>query len=146
MKDELYERIAKSIKPKENKIKNIILAFISGGLLGFLAELIIEVLCLYHFSRSNAGTIMIVIFIFIASLFTALGFFDNLVSKFKCGLIIPITGFAHSMTSAALDYKNEGPISGRGSNIFILAGSVLLYGVTSAWLFGLIRYIIGGIK
>ena len=55
---------------------------------------------------------MIVTLIFFASLFTALGFFDKLVSKAKCGLIIPITGFAHSMTSAAIDYKKEGPIYG----------------------------------
>ena len=87
---------------------------------------------------------MIVIFIFTASLLTALGFFDKLVNKFKCGLLIPITGFAHSMTSAALDYKNEGPIYGIGSNIFKLAGSVILYGVVSAWFFGMIRYFIGG--
>ena len=80
-----------------------------------------------------------------ASFLTAIGVFDVCVSKLKSALIIPITGFAHSMTSAALDYKNEGPIYGIGSNIFKLAGSVILYGVVSAWFFGMIRYLIGGI-
>lgn len=61
------------------------------------------------------------------------------------GAIIPITGFAHSMQSATLDYKNEGLIYGFGSNMFKLAGSVILYGVVSAYLFGLIRYLLGGI-
>ena len=89
---------------------------------------------------------MIMIFIVFASLCTALGFFDKWVTKFKCGLLIPITGFAHSMTSAAMDYKNEGPIYGIGSNIFKLAGSVILYGVVSAWIFGMIRYLIGVIS
>jgi stage V sporulation protein AC len=88
---------------------------------------------------------MIVIFIFLASLFTGFGFFDKLVTIFRCGLIIPITGFAHSMTSSALDYKNEGLIFGIGSNIFKLAGSVILYGVMAAWLFGMIRYLLGGV-
>ena len=85
-------------------------------------------------------------FIVFASLCTALGFFDKWVTKFKCGLLIPITGFAHSMTSAAMDYKNEGPIYGIGSNVFKLAGSVILYGVVSAWIFGMIRYLIGVIS
>jgi stage V sporulation protein AC len=85
---------------------------------------------------------MIMIMILIASLSTALGFFDKLVTKFKCGLLIPITGFAHSMTSAAMDYKNEGPIYGIGSNMFKLAGSVILYGIVSAWIFGMIRYLL----
>ena len=62
----------------------------------------------------------------------------------KCGLIIPITGFAHSMTSAFMDYRKEGFIYGVGSNAFKLAGTVILYGVLSASLFGLIRYFIGG--
>ena len=88
---------------------------------------------------------MIIIFIFIASLCTGLGFFDKLVTKFKCGLLIPITGFAHSMTSSSMDYRTEGPIYGIGSNMFKLAGSVILYGVLSAFIFGTIRYLIGGV-
>ena len=60
------------------------------------------------------------------------------------GLIIPITGFAHSMQSAMLDYKKEGLVYGFGSNIFKLAGSVILYGVVSAYIFGLIRFLIFG--
>ena len=135
----------KSKKTKEEKVKNAIVAFIVGGLVGLLGEAIIEILCCYFkISRTDASVYMIVILIFISSLCTALGFFDKLVTKFKCGLLIPITGFAHSMTSATLDYKKEGPVSGFGSNMFKLAGSVILYGVVSAWVFGLIRYLIGG--
>ena len=87
---------------------------------------------------------MLVTFIFIACLLTGLGVFDNLVQKGKMGLIIPITGFAHSMQSAILDYKKEGPIYGFGSNMFKLAGSVILYGVVSAYVFGLIRFLVFG--
>lgn len=140
-----YEKIVNSNKAKEERVKNTIVAFIVGGLVGLLGEAIIEILCCYFkISRTDASVYMIVILIFISSLCTALGFFDKLVTKFKCGLLIPITGFAHSMTSATLDYKKEGPVSGFGSNMFKLAGSVILYGVVSAWVFGLIRYLIGG--
>ena len=140
-----YEKIVNRNKAKEERVKNAIVAFIVGGLVGLLGEAIIEILCCYFkISRTDASVYMIVILIFISSLCTALGFFDKLVTKFKCGLLIPITGFAHSMTSATLDYKKEGPVSGFGSNMFKLAGSVILYGVVSAWVFGLIRYLIGG--
>ena len=128
MKQQKYELIAKEHEAENPKLKNAVIAFLIGGLIGMLGEGLIELLYnIFHMSRNNAGTIMIVIMIFIASLSTALGFFDKLVTKFKCGLLIPITGFAHSMTSAALDYKREGPIYGIGSNIFKLAGSVILY-------------------
>lgn len=144
MRNTKYDKIADTHKASEDRVKNAFIAFVVGGLIGVLAELIIEVLCeCFHISRSEASTFMIIIFIFVASLSTALGFFDKLVTKFKCGLLIPITGFAHSMTSAALDYKKEGFIYGFGSNMFKLAGSVILYGVVSAWFFGMVRYLIG---
>ena len=147
MKNSKYDKFADMHKAEEHRVRNAFLAFLVGGLVGMLGEFAIEVLLYnFHISRSDASTFMIMIFIFVASLCTALGFFDKLVTKFKCGLLIPITGFAHSMTSAALDYKNEGPIYGMGSNIFKLAGSVILYGVVSAWIFGMIRYLIGVIS
>lgn len=146
MKNIKYDTIADLHKAPETKIKNALVAFICGGVMGFIAELIIESLCnWFSISRNDSAIYMITFFIFIACLFTALGFFDKLVTKFKCGLIIPITGFAHSVMSSSLDYKNEGFIYGIGSNMFKLAGSVILYGVVSAFIFGLIRYLIGGI-
>lgn len=145
MRNTKYEKIADSHKATEARGKNALIAFFVGGLVGLIGEGLIELFCYwFHVSRSDASTFMIITLIFIASLSTALGFFDKLVTKFKCGLLIPITGFAHSMTSAALDYRKEGPIYGLGANIFKLAGSVILYGVISAWFFGMIRYIIGG--
>lgn len=147
MKNSKYDKIADNHKAEETRVRNAFLAFFVGGIVGLLGEAIIEILTVcFHMSRSDSSTFMIMIMIFISSLCTALGFFDKLVTKFKCGLLIPITGFAHSMTSAALDYKNEGPIYGLGANMFKLAGSVILYGVVSAWFFGMVRYIIGVIS
>lgn len=141
MKNTKYNKIADKYKAPENRFLNSLLAFSSGGVIGMLGELEIELLC-HWMSRNEASNLMILTFIFLASLFTALGFFDKLVSKFRCGLIIPITGFAHSMTSSSLDYKKEGLIYGIGSNMFKLAGSVIIYGIVSAWFFGIIRYLI----
>ena len=91
-----------------------------------------------------ASTFMIITLIFLGCLFTCLGWFDKLVNFCKCGLIIPITGFAHAMTSAAIEYRKDGFILGLGSNIFRITGSVILYGVVSAYVFGLLRIIIMG--
>lgn len=141
MKNTRYNNIADKHKASEDRAHNAFVAFVSGGIVGMLGEIEIEILC-HWFSRVESGNLMILTFIFLASLFTALGFFDNWVTKFRCGLIIPITGFAHSMTSSSLDYKREGLIYGIGSNMFKLAGSVIIYGIVSAWFFGLIRYLI----
>ena len=143
MKNTKYDLIADKHKAKETRFKNIIYSFLVGGLIGLIGESLICFYSSFGISRSSSSTLMIVSLIFVGSLCTALGFFDKLVTKFKCGLLIPITGFAHSMTSSALDYKKEGLIYGFGSNIFKLAGSVILYGVVSAWFFGMIRYAIG---
>ena len=143
MEKKRYEKLVVQYTPKVPWVKNAIVAFLVGGAIGLLGEILLRFYVqALEVSLADASVYMIVTLIFFASLFTALGFFDKLVSKAKCGLIIPITGFAHSMTSAAIDYKKEGPIYGVGSNIFKLAGSVILYGVVAAWFFGLIRYLI----
>lgn len=140
-----YEKIVNKHKPTETRAQNAFIAFVTGGIVGVIAELITEVYVVwFDISTKDASSFMLVTLIFIACLFTALGFFDKWVTFCKCGLIIPITGFAHSMMSAGLEYKKEGPIFGLGSNVFKLAGSVILYGVVSAWFFGLLRLIIMG--
>ena len=137
-----YLKIVKKYTPSENKLKNAILSFIAGGTIGLISEIIYNILIFYNINNSNIW--IIVILILLASILTGLSIFDNLVEKFKCGIIIPITGFAHSMTSAAIDYKKDGLITGIGSNTFKLAGSVILYGTFSAFILTIIKVIING--
>jgi len=140
-----YDKLVKKISPKEPKIKNILIAFISGGLIGLLGQFLTEFYQNYlSIPNKDAVSLVIVTLILIASFLTAIGVFDNLVCFFKCGLIIPITGFAHSMTSAALEHKKEGLVTGIGNNIFKLGGTVIMYGVVSAFIFGTIRYVVFG--
>ena len=146
MEKKLYDKLVLEHTPKEKRLENAVIAFLIGGVMGVIGELLVEFYGYYlHISRSDASVFMIITLIFLASLFTALGFFDKWVKFAKCGLIIPITGFAHSMTSAAIEYKRDGFVTGLGANMFKLAGTVILYGVVSAYIFGLIRLIIGGI-
>lgn len=145
MEKKEYQKIVDNHKPTEKRWQNAIIAFIVGGIVGMLGQVLTEFYASWlEIPTKDAASFMIVTLIFIASLFTALGFFDKWVNFARCGLIIPITGFAHSMTSAGIEYKKEGPIYGLGSNIFKLAGSVILYGIVSAWFFGMIRYLFLG--
>ena len=140
-----YKELVKKHQPTETRSQNAFIAFVTGGIVGVIGQLLTEFYAgFFEISTKDASTFMLVTLIFLASLFTALGFFDKWVNFCKCGLIIPITGFAHSMTSAGIEYRKEGPIFGLGSNIFKLAGSVILYGVVSAWFFGMFRLIIMG--
>ena len=140
-----YKNIVDRNCPKENRLVNGLTAFLVGGTLGTLSELLLRCYALwFELPRKEAGILVTLTLIVIASILTALGVFDVLVAKAKAGLIIPITGFAHSMTSAALEYKNEGLVLGIGANIFKLAGTVILYGIVAVYIFGIIRLVVMG--
>ena len=145
MKKEDYKKLVKKISPKEHRLRNLFVAFASGGAIGLMGEVIVMLLVTsFGMSRVEAGGWLALIIIFLSCLLTALGFFDNWVSRCKCGLIIPTSGFAHSVQSAALDYRNDGLITGLGSNFFKLAGSVILYGVISSFILVVIKVILYG--
>lgn len=141
-----YNALVKKYTPKENRLFDGIIAFIVGGLVGVLGQFLLE---FYSYVLSiptkQAAVFMTITLIFLSCLFTALGFFDKLVNFAKCGLIIPITGFAHSMMSTTLEYKKEGIVTGMGANMFKLAGTVIMCGVVSAYVFGILRlFVMGG--
>ncbi len=140
-----YQQIVDKNTPKEPIIKNGFIAFFIGGIMGIIGQGLIDLYVkMFSISTRQASVFMIITLIFIGCFLTCLGFFDKWVNFAKCGLIIPITGFAHAMQSAALEYRKEGMVTGIGANMFKLAGSVIIFGVVSAYTFGLIRLLIGG--
>ena len=144
MNKEEYEKLVNKLTPKENKLKNFILSFIIGGIIGVVGELFVEILInSFSFETDIAYIWLCIVMILISSLLTALSVFDDCVSKYKMGLILPTTGFAHSITSSALDYKRDGFIA-LGSNFFKLAGSVILYGMVSAFFLAILEVMIHG--
>lgn len=145
MEKSKYAKIVKKNTPREKIILNPIIAFLVGGFMGLLGQGLIDFYSyIFSISTKDASVFMIVTLIFVGCLLTCLGFFDKLVQLAKCGLIIPITGFAHAMMSATLEYRKEGMITGIGANMFKLAGSVIVFGVVSAYVFGLIRLLVFG--
>ena len=141
-----YKDLVNKHTPKEDVFYNAIIAFLIGGLMGIIAQGLID---FYSYSLSistkEATVCMLVTLIFLSCLFTSLGFFDKLVNFAKCGLIVPITGFAHATMSAALEYRKEGMITGIGANMLKISGAVIIFGVVSAWTFSVIRAIVGAI-
>lgn len=145
MNKEEYQKLVKEKSPKEPKLRNAVVAFLVGGSVGFLGEVIVNILMeSFGLSRVDSLAWFAFILILFATFMTAIGKFDSWVQKAKCGLIIPTTGFAHSVQSAAIDYKKDGLVTGIGANIFKLAGSVILYGIISAFFLCLIKVVLYG--
>ena len=139
-----YQDIVKENSPKENVFMNAVIAFITGGIMGIIGQFLIDFYSsILEVSTKEATVCMLVTLIFLTCLFTALGFFDKFVNFCKCGLIIPITGFAHATMSAALEYRKEGLVTGIGMNMLKLSGAVIIFGVVSSFIFSLIRMVVG---
>lgn len=142
MNKKKYQQLVEELTPKENKLATMLIAFVVGGVIGLVSNFIYLKLLVYY-QKDLAISFTLLILIVITAFFTALGFADNLFSKLKCGLIIPITGFAHSVASCIIDYKREGFLN-MGSNAFKLAGSVLLYGIVFAVILTLVKVVLNG--
>lgn len=139
-----YQEYVKKKMPKSNLLKECIMAFIVGGLICTFGEVLNvlgeDVLLL---SEEGVGSFRSATLIFLGALFTGIGIYDVLGRYAGAGSIVPITGFANSIVSPALEYKWEGYILGVGAKLFTIAGPVLVYGISSSILVGLIYYIIG---
>ena len=145
MEKRKYKEIVDKNTPKEDSLYNCLVAFVVGGIMGVIGQGLVDLYSyFFDISTKDASVFMIVTLIFVGCLLTCFGWFDKLVNFAKCGLIVPITGFAHSMMSAALEYRKEGLVTGIGANMLKLAGSVIIFGVVSAYFFGLIRLLIMG--
>ncbi|MBR3897905.1 MAG: SpoVA/SpoVAEb family sporulation membrane protein [Bacilli bacterium] len=143
MKDN-YQKIIDTYTPKEDILNNSIIAFITGGLMGIIGEALIEFYTfIMHIPSKEATVCMLITLIFLGCILTCLGFFDKWVNFCKCGLIIPITGFAHATQSAALEYRKEGLVTGIGTNMLKLSGAVIIYGIIGSFIFSLIRMLVG---
>lgn len=141
MNNEKYDEIKNRIIKDNNIVKNVSIAFFTGGFIGIIGELLFNLYQL-KFNEANSSFLVFATFILIGSILTGFGIFDKILSFCKCGLIVPSTGFANTMTSSAMDNNKEGFIKGIGANIFKLTGSIILYGTIFGLIFGFIRSII----
>ena len=109
-----------------------------------MAQSILEFMVKRGMAREDAGTVVTVLLICIAQLLTGFGWFDTIAKFAGAGVIVPITGFANSMVSPAMEYKKEGPVLGAGAKLFTLAGPVLVLGITASVIIGILAWMIKG--
>lgn len=136
------KKIIKDFSPKTKTLKNSALAFLSGGVICLSAELLRRFLLSVGVDEKDSLTIVAIAFILLASSLTALGVFDKIARHAGAGTLVPITGFSNAVTSQAIDAKSEGLVLGLGAKIFTVAGPVILYGISSGVIYGLVYYLL----
>ncbi len=137
------KQLIKKHTPKSRHLKTSLCAFIFGGAICAIGECERLLLTSYGVSEDDSFTLVSLTFITLAVILTALGVFDKLAKVSGAGTLVPITGFANSVCSEALDSRYEGFVLGIGAKIFTVAGPVLLYGIASGVLYGIIYYVTG---
>jgi len=136
---ETYKKVVNDYTPKNKCFKNCIMAFIFGGSICTIGEIIKNIFVFgFNVPKDDAGVMTSVVLIGLSALLTGLGVYDNLGKIGGAGTIVPITGFANSVVSPALEFKREGYVLGTAANIFRLAGPVLVYGYLSSFIVGLL--------
>ena len=135
-----YGKMAKKASPPTNKIKNGILAFVTGGAVCTVGEGFGMLYAKIGLAQDDIKLLIPVTLIVLASALTALGVFDKIAYYAGAGTIVPITGFANAVVSPAMEFQSEGRILGTGANMFKIAGPVIVYGVLAAVIYGVIYY------
>ena len=137
-----FQDLSKQAKPKPKYFKNIILAFVVGGAICTIGQFILHMLIKYGVPEEAAKTWLPIIMVFLGALLTGLGVYDKIASFGGAGTVVPITGFANAMVAPAIEFKKEGFVFGVASKMFTIAGPVLVYGIGTSVLVGLVYYLL----
>ncbi|TVY09048.1 stage V sporulation protein AC [Paenibacillus cremeus] len=143
-----YQEMAKKREPARPVFRNCMRAFVSGGFICLLGQAISEMFKhWFGFTDKTAGNPTVAVLILISVILTSFGVYDKIAQWAGAGSAVPVTGFANSLCSAALEHKSEGFVLGVGGNMFKLAGSVIVYGTVAAFIVGLVHLVFGiGVK
>ena len=124
-------------------LKDCLWAFCVGGLICTVGQALNGLYQNWGISKEDAGTWVSVTLVFLASLLTGLGVFDDIARRAGAGTLVPITGFSNAMVSPALEFKSEGFVTGTAVKLFTIAGPVLVFGISASVVYGVILWIIG---
>ena len=137
-----FQTLTKAIDPKPNYVKNCFRAFWVGGLICFIGQMIFNFLSRYDFTKEIVSTYTSIIMVFLGALLTGIGIYDRFAEYAGAGTIVPITGFSNAMVSQAIEFKREGYVLGVTAKMFNIAGPVIVYGIGSSVIVGIIYYFI----
>lgn len=135
-----YDRMSKQASPGSPVVKDCLKAFLIGGLICAIGEVIFQ-LVQGNLEEKTARLTVSVVLIGVTVILTGLQVFDNIAKHAGAGTLVPITGFANAVVAPAIEFKAEGFVLGLGAKMFIIAGPVLVYGITASAVYGLILYL-----
>ncbi|MFN0220272.1 stage V sporulation protein AC [Paenibacillus sp. KR2-11] len=139
-----YQDFAKTKEPARPVLRNCLRAFLVGGFICLIGQGLMGLFIHgFGFTKETAGNPTVAVLIIISVLLTSLGVYDKIAQWAGAGSAVPVTGFANSVCSAALEHKSEGYVLGVGGNMFKLAGSVIVFGVVAAFFVGIVHWIFG---
>lgn len=141
MTDKEYQKYVDKKTPNSPIVKDVALAFFIGGLICVIGQLISNGYQAMGFDKDGASMGTSVTLVFLSAFFTGLGLYDRLAKYAGAGTIVPITGFANAVVSPAMEFKSEGLVLGLAVKMFTVAGPVLVYGITSSVVAGIVYYI-----
>lgn len=139
---DVYDKMAKQASPPSAFVKNSVMAFLFGGAICTMGQGIMQGYLMLGLDTKNARAAVSITLIGLAAILTAFKVYDNIAKIAGAGTLVPITGFSNSIVSPAMEFKSEGYIMGLSAKMFIIAGPVLVYGIVSSIVYGLILYII----
>ena len=141
MTEKEYGKLVQDMAPKSPIWKDCFHAFWIGGLICVIGQLIMNGYLALGLEKEAAGTAMSMTLVAISALLTGLSLYDDIAKHAGAGTLVPITGFANAISSAAVEFKTEGFILGVGAKIFTIAGPVILYGVSASVVYGFIYWL-----
>ena len=144
MKNEDYRAYAERHMPRSHVGKNCLWAFLIGGLICCLGELLLNLYGGLGLEKQDAATAESITMVFLGAALTGLGVYDDIAKLAGAGTLVPITGFANSVAAPALEFKTEGLITGTAAKMFVIAGPLIVFGVGSRVLYGLLLCLLGG--
>lgn len=137
-----YNKIVTKNSPKSKLFVNCIKAFLIGGAICTIGQGFTDLYAMLGAAEKDSKTLCSVTLIFIGILLTAIGAYDKIAKHGGAGTLVPITGFANAVSSPAIEFKSEGYIAGLGAKLFIIAGPVIVYGVSASIIYGFVLWIL----
>ena len=141
MTEKEYGKLVQDLSPKSPIWKDCLMAFLVGGLICTIGQLIMNGYAALGLDKTDAGTATSMTLVALSALLTGLSLYDNIAKHAGAGTLVPITGFANSIAAPAIEFKTEGFILGVGAKMFTIAGPVIVYGTVASVIYGIIYWI-----
>lgn len=140
-----YRQLVNERLPKPNFARGVTRAFLVGGVIAFIGQLIYDAFRIIEPTRGEAAAATLASLILIGGILTAIGIYDDIAEWAGAGAAVPITGFANTMVAAAMDFRREGAVLGLASKMFIIAGPVIVFGTVAGFIVGLVKAAVLGL-